>query len=102
MGGTEQEVADILGNSHDIVRKHYAKSSQGRQKRIDALMKDAAVATVIPFGGMNQTARLRIEGRLAVALRRAGSESAQRRRLLFPNHGNPRRARPRVYQPGLR
>jgi integrase len=39
MGGTEQEVADILGNSPDIVRKHYAKWSQARQKRIDGLMR---------------------------------------------------------------
>ena len=28
MGATEQEVADILGNSAEIVRKHYAKWSQ--------------------------------------------------------------------------
>lgn len=44
MGGTEQEVADILGNSPEIVRKHYAKWSQARQKRIDALMTAAQVA----------------------------------------------------------
>lgn len=41
MGGTEQEVADVLGNSPDIVRKHYAKWSQARQKRIDDLMRAA-------------------------------------------------------------
>jgi site-specific recombinase XerD len=41
MGGTEQEVADILGNSPEIVRKHYAKWSQARQKRIDDLMQAA-------------------------------------------------------------
>jgi integrase len=44
MGATEQEVADILGNSPEIVRKHYAKWSQARQKRIDDLMTAAQVA----------------------------------------------------------
>lgn len=44
MGATEQEVADILGNSAEIVRKHYAKWSQARQKRIDDLMTAAQVA----------------------------------------------------------
>jgi site-specific recombinase XerD len=44
MGGTEQEVADILGNSPEIVRKHYAKWSQARQNRIDELMRAAQVA----------------------------------------------------------
>jgi site-specific recombinase XerD len=43
-GGTEQEVADILGNSPNIVRKHYAKWSQARQKRIDALMRSLNAA----------------------------------------------------------
>jgi hypothetical protein len=43
MGGTEQEVADVLGNSPDIVRKHYAKWSQARQKRIDELMRAAQI-----------------------------------------------------------
>jgi hypothetical protein len=36
MGATEQEVADVLGNSAEIVRKHYAKWSQARQKRSGA------------------------------------------------------------------
>ncbi len=44
-GGTEQEVADILGNSPAIVRKHYAKWSQARQKRIDDLMETARSCT---------------------------------------------------------
>jgi hypothetical protein len=44
MGGTEQEVADILGNSPEIVRKHYAKWSQARQQRIDDLMRKAQVS----------------------------------------------------------
>jgi len=39
-------VADILGNSPTIVRKHYAKWSPARQKRIDQLMETvAAVGT---------------------------------------------------------
>jgi predicted transcriptional regulator len=33
-----EDVADILGNSPAIVRKHYAKWSPARQKRIDDLM----------------------------------------------------------------
>lgn len=44
MGATEQEAADILGNSPEIVRKHYAKWSQARQRRIDDLMTAAQVA----------------------------------------------------------
>jgi len=37
-GASFEEVADILGNSSAIVRKHYAQSSQARQDRIDRLM----------------------------------------------------------------
>jgi integrase len=37
-GASFEEVADILGNSPAIVRKHYAKWSQARQDRIDKLM----------------------------------------------------------------
>jgi integrase len=37
-GGTFVEVADILGNSPEVVRKHYAKWSLGRQANIDRLM----------------------------------------------------------------
>ena len=37
-GATFEEVADILGNSPDVVRKHYAKWSKGRQANIDRLM----------------------------------------------------------------
>jgi site-specific recombinase XerD len=48
MGGSEQEVADVLGNSPDVVRKHYAKWSQARQKRIDDLMQAAQVAPGVP------------------------------------------------------
>jgi site-specific recombinase XerD len=39
-GGSFEEVADILGNSPDIVRKHYAKWSTARQARIDNLMDE--------------------------------------------------------------
>jgi predicted transcriptional regulator len=37
-GASFEEVADILGNSPEIVRKHYAKWSTARQARIDNLM----------------------------------------------------------------
>ena len=37
-GATFEEVADVLGNSPAIVRKHYAKWSTARQARIDELM----------------------------------------------------------------
>jgi integrase len=38
-GGTEQDVADILGISAAVVRKHYAKWSQARQQRITRLFE---------------------------------------------------------------
>jgi len=38
-GASFEEVADILGNTPEIVRKHYGKWSIGRQKRIDELME---------------------------------------------------------------
>ena len=38
-GGTEQDVADILGISAAVVRKHYAKWSQARQQRIARLFE---------------------------------------------------------------
>jgi site-specific recombinase XerD len=37
-GASFEDVADILGNSPEIVRKHYAKWSPARQARIDDLM----------------------------------------------------------------
>ena len=37
-GATFEQVADILGNSPEVVRKHYAKWSKGRQASIDLLM----------------------------------------------------------------
>src|SRR5271154_6616555 len=38
-GASFEEVADILGNSPEIVRKHYEKWSPARQSRIDSLMQ---------------------------------------------------------------
>ena len=38
-GASFEDVADILGNSPDIVRRHYAKWSPARQARIDDLME---------------------------------------------------------------
>ena len=38
-GASFEEVADILGNSPEIVRKHYVKWSPARQSRIDGLME---------------------------------------------------------------
>jgi integrase len=38
MGGTIDEAADILGDSANIVRKHYIKWSRGRQARISDLL----------------------------------------------------------------
>jgi site-specific recombinase XerD len=37
-GARFEEVADILGNSPEVVRKHYAKWSPDRQSHIDDLM----------------------------------------------------------------
>ena len=38
-GASFEDVADVLGNSPEIVRKHYAKWSPARQARIDDLME---------------------------------------------------------------
>ena len=38
-GASFEYVADILGNSPEIVRKHYAKWSPARQNRIDDPMQ---------------------------------------------------------------
>jgi integrase/recombinase XerC len=48
-GASFEEVADVLGNSPEIVRKHYAKWSPARQARIDELMEQThfGVATNI-------------------------------------------------------
>jgi site-specific recombinase XerD len=37
-GGTFEDAAEVLGNSPNIIRKHYAKWSPRRQERINALM----------------------------------------------------------------
>ncbi len=37
-GATFEQVADILGNSPAVVRKHYGKRAKGRQDNIDRLM----------------------------------------------------------------
>jgi site-specific recombinase XerD len=37
-GATFDQVADILGNTAEVVRKHYGKWSKGRQDNIDRLM----------------------------------------------------------------
>jgi integrase len=38
-GASFEDVADVLGNSPEIVREHYAKWSPARQARIDDLMQ---------------------------------------------------------------
>lgn len=45
-GATFEDVADILGNSPVIVRKHYGKWSPARQNRIDSLMDSISVGTI--------------------------------------------------------
>jgi site-specific recombinase XerD len=48
-GASFQEVADILGNTAEVVRKHYGKWSKGRQDNIDRLMMahfEAGTATI--------------------------------------------------------
>jgi len=53
-GATFEDVADILGNSPDVVRKHYAKWSQGRQANIDRLMlAHFDTATISPVTKMS-------------------------------------------------
>jgi integrase len=50
-GATFEQVADILGNSPAVVRKHYGKWSKGRQDNIDRLMlahfKTASITTPV-------------------------------------------------------
>jgi len=38
LGASFEEVADILGNSPEVVRRHYGKWAKGRQANIDRLM----------------------------------------------------------------
>jgi integrase len=51
-GASFEDVADILGNSPDIVRKHYAKWSPARQARIDDLME--LVHRGVAYGDVKQ------------------------------------------------
>jgi hypothetical protein len=44
-GASFEDVADMLGNSPEIVRKHYAKWSPARQIRIDDLMEKVHIGT---------------------------------------------------------
>ncbi len=44
MGASDQDVADILGNTPEIIRRHYQKWSKARQERIDALMETVHTA----------------------------------------------------------
>jgi site-specific recombinase XerD len=44
-GASFEDVADVLGNSPEIVRKYYAKWSPARQARIDDLMEKVHVGT---------------------------------------------------------
>jgi site-specific recombinase XerD len=44
-GASFEDVADILGNSPEIVRRHYGKWSAARQSRIDDLMQRVYVGT---------------------------------------------------------
>ncbi len=46
-GGTEQDVADILGISPGIVRQHYAKWTPARQKRITTVMRQVHSGTFL-------------------------------------------------------
>jgi len=38
-GATYEQVADVLGNTPAVVRKHYGKWPEGRQDNIDRLMQ---------------------------------------------------------------
>jgi site-specific recombinase XerD len=46
-GGSEQDVADILGISAAVVRKHYAKWSQARQQRISRIFEAVYPGTYV-------------------------------------------------------
>ena len=47
-GASFEDVADILGNSPEIVRKHYGKWSAARQSRIDDLMERVYISPERP------------------------------------------------------
>jgi hypothetical protein len=42
-GWTYEDVAEVLGNSASIVKKHYAKWSRGRQDRLTKMMHSVFV-----------------------------------------------------------
>ena len=46
-GGTLTDVADVLGISETVARKHYAKWTRARQERISALMQQVQTATYL-------------------------------------------------------
>ena len=46
-GGSDQDAADVLGNSPHIIRKHYAKWNVQRQDRIKSLMQTAHFGTFL-------------------------------------------------------
>ena len=50
-GASFEEVANILGNSPEIVRRHYGKWSVARQSRTDALMEQVYIGTGRPVSG---------------------------------------------------
>ena len=43
-GWTYEDVAEVLGNSAAIVKKHYAKWSRGRQDRLTNMMRSVFLA----------------------------------------------------------
>jgi site-specific recombinase XerD len=47
-GASFEDVADILGNSPEIIRKHYGKWSLARQSRIDDLMGRVYITPEVP------------------------------------------------------
>jgi site-specific recombinase XerD len=49
-GASLEEAADILGNTPEVVRQHYAKWSVARQGRIDDLMMRVHATAVNPVG----------------------------------------------------
>ena len=58
-GATFEDIADVLGNSPIIVRKHYAKWSRARQDRIDRVMLDF-------IGGRRGLGTIRVQKKKAV------------------------------------
>jgi hypothetical protein len=49
MGVSFEDVADVLGNSPEIVRKHYGKWSAAGQSRIDDLMERVYIGPEKPI-----------------------------------------------------